>query len=262
MSHEAGQVIETAVRGATNILLAASNTPSVRRFVYTSSSTAVYMPGYHGTPQRSVTQWTWNDGTVAYVQRHHENIPNPTPGVHDGYMIYATSKTLAEKAVWQWVDNHKPNFNVNVVLPSMTFGKHLNSEESSSTAYVLSAFFQSESRDDEGYGIVKSIQPQYFIDVQDVARLHVAALVARDMKNERFLGFAEPFNWNTVLEVWRRRFPGRKFPEDVVYEGSGWDESDVDTPKRKAESMMKSVGYFGFEVCLERSLLKAVDGLK
>lgn len=36
---------------------------------------------------------------------------------------------------------------------------------------------------------------EWFIDVQDDARLHVAAITNGDVSNERIFGFAEPFNW-------------------------------------------------------------------
>jgi hypothetical protein len=35
---------------------------------------------------------------------------------------------------------------------------------------------------------------EYFVDAQDTARLHVAALIDTDIQNERILAFAEPFN--------------------------------------------------------------------
>ncbi|KAH7114202.1 hypothetical protein B0J11DRAFT_553555 [Dendryphion nanum] len=264
ISTDAAMIIRSVIKGATNILIAASTTPSIKRFIYTSSSTALYMPGLHGTGKQNVSQWTWNDRTVAYVESQingTQNATAPTPGIHDGYVVYAASKTLAEKAVWTWVDKHSPSFAVNVVIPGMTFGGSLKADGRCAETCALSTFFKSVSREDKGYRIVRNIQPQYFVDVQDAARLHVAALMAGDVQNERLLGFAEPFNWNVVLNIWRQGFPGRTFPGNVKYEGSGWDDSDATTARQRAESVMRRVGYFGFEVSLERSLLKAVEGL-
>lgn len=36
---------------------------------------------------------------------------------------------------------------------------------------------------------------EWFIDVQDSARLHVAALANPDFENERIIGYAEHFTW-------------------------------------------------------------------
>lgn len=265
MTADAETSINNSLRVATNILQAASRYPSVKRVVYTSSSAALYLPGINGTPEQIVTQWTWNDQSVGYVQAlidSGKSDPGFRLGVHDEYMIYGASRTLAEKAVWEWVDEHDPHYTVNVVIPSTTFGRPLEGSKYSSRAHFLPTFFQCETGEDEAYQITQNIHPQYFIDVQDAARLHVAALIAPDVKNERLLGFSESFNWNAVLNIWRQGFPGRVFPRDVEYRGSGWDDTDATEAQQRAESIMKSVGYYGFEVSLERSLLKAVEGLR
>ncbi|KAB5555072.1 hypothetical protein GE09DRAFT_1123420 [Coniochaeta sp. 2T2.1] len=48
---------------------------------------------------------------------------------------------------------------------------------------------------------------EYFIDVDDAGRLHVAAAV---LPNLRIFGFAERFNWDIVLDIFRKHMPGRK----------------------------------------------------
>lgn len=46
------------------------------------------------------------------------------------------------------------------------------------------------------YGLILHLE--WFVDVQDTARLHVAALTKPDIKNERMFTFSEPFNWKYV----------------------------------------------------------------
>ena len=45
------------------------------------------------------------------------------------------------------------------------------------------------------------------VSVQDQARLHLAALVDPDVKNERLYALAYPFSINQILEIWRKRYP-------------------------------------------------------
>ena len=42
------------------------------------------------------------------------------------------------------------------------------------------------------------LELEWYIDVQDTARLHVAAVINPDVQNERIFGFADPFNWKYV----------------------------------------------------------------
>lgn len=42
--------------------------------------------------------------------------------------------------------------------------------------------------------VLLTLIQEWFVDVQDTARLHVAALVNPNIQNERILALAEPFN--------------------------------------------------------------------
>jgi hypothetical protein len=51
------------------------------------------------------------------------------------------------------------------------------------------------------------LPPQHYINVQDAARLHVAALIYKEIKNERLLGYLSPSNWNHFLAALRKSHP-------------------------------------------------------
>jgi nucleoside-diphosphate-sugar epimerase len=265
LSPDAKSVTNTVVNGTLNALESASKAPSVKRFVYTSSAHAAYMSGVHGTPRHTITTSSWNEPTASYIQGlltsdPSHTTPNPYPGVPDGYMVYAASKVHAEQAVWRFVKDKHPTFVVNTALPSITFGRPLDPTRPSSTAFIIQALFQSKTKEDLGAQIARTVQPQYFTDVQDNARLHVAALLSPEAANERLFGCTESFNWNQVLDVFRTEYPEKTFVEDFAYEGSGKDESDVEALRKRSEEVMRSVGYEGFGVGLEESLKQAVRG--
>ena len=93
------------------------------------------------------------------------------------------------------------------------------------------------------------------VNVKDVARLHVAALVEPDVQRERLFAFAEPFNYNDVMRTLRKLDPKRKIPGDI--EDDSRDFSTVDT-KRSVE-LLKRMGRDGF-TGLEDSVRENVGG--
>ena len=56
----------------------------------------------------------------------------------------------------------------------------------------------------------------WFVDIDDIPRLHAAALARKSIQNERIFAFAVPFSWNQVLGILRKKFPKREFPADVL----------------------------------------------
>lgn len=95
------EVVGDAVKGALNALKSASKEPGIKRFVLTSSSCATTMP----KPGKKFTvhKDTWNDEAVKLAKEKDA----------DSFMIYAASKTEAERQVWDWVKKNKPSFIVN-----------------------------------------------------------------------------------------------------------------------------------------------------
>jgi hypothetical protein len=81
------------------------------------------------------------------------------------------------------------------------------------------------------------VPAQYFIDVRDTAKLHVAALVDNETSNERLWGFAEPYNWNIVLDIFRRLWPRNDFVSELP--GLAKDESTL--PTESALKALKAV---------------------
>lgn len=94
--------------------------------------------------------------------------------------------------------------------------------------------------------------PQYYINVQDNARVHVGALIYPDVNSERLFTFAHPFNWNDILAVFRKLYPDRHFMEDMPELGR--DLSKV--ANGRAEEILKQFGRPGW-TSLEDSIRDA-----
>ncbi|KAL7940088.1 hypothetical protein V8C42DRAFT_356483 [Trichoderma barbatum] len=217
------KVIPFAVSFAVNALQAAYKEPSVKRFVFTSSSAAAVISSPE-IPVATITEDSWTDFIVDAAWA--ETPYNPERGM----VTYAASKNQAEKAVWKFhKENYqkRPDLTVNTVLPNFNFGKSLDREKQ-----------------------------EYYIDVDDAGRLHVAAAVLPKVEDQRIFGFAGRFNWDTVLDIFRKHVPGRKFPDKF----SGGEDGNEIIPRGKAEQLLRDLGRPGW-TSLEESILANIEGL-
>lgn len=93
-------VIPPTVNGAINGLKAAYASPSVKRFVLTSSSSAVLIPEAGQDDNVTLDQDSYADELVRRVETDLE------PGFVRACLVYGASKVLAEQAVWRF---HREN---------------------------------------------------------------------------------------------------------------------------------------------------------
>merc|ERR1711915_858645 len=106
-SNNPDEVIPPTVKGTLNILKSASKEPSIKSVVYTSSSTAALLP--EANKEITVTKDTWNQKAIEMAYQ-----PDP-----NGFVVYGASKTMAEKAFWEAIEQTKPPFQTSAVLPDV-----------------------------------------------------------------------------------------------------------------------------------------------
>lgn len=96
--------------------------------------------------------------------------------------------------------------------------------------------------------------PEYFVDVQDAARLHVAATILPQVQNQRIFAFAGKFSWDLIMDIMRKRDPSRKIPDNF----SGGEDPNVIQPRDKAEKLLQDLGLPGF-TSLEQSIANNLE---
>ncbi|KAL1966625.1 hypothetical protein VTN77DRAFT_4036 [Rasamsonia byssochlamydoides] len=237
-------VIPSAVKLTLNALQAAAKQPSIKRFVLTSSSTAALVP----KPNQEgvvVEKDTWNDEAVAAAW------DEATPAEARPYVVYAASKVEAEKAAWKWVETHKPGFVLNAVLPNFNSGPILHPEIRGSTMGWARNLLKGDA------SAMNLLPPQYFVDVRDNARLHIAALLDPNIHSERLFAFAHEFNWTDIIQLFRKLRPNNtRIPDPPANEGR--DLSDI-RPRKRAEEILRS--FFGKSwTGLEESFAAGIEG--
>ena len=161
---DANELIVPAREGALRVLRAARDA-SVKRVVLTSSFAAI---GY-GQKPRSVPfdETNWTD----------PNAPDVQP--------YAKSKTVAERAAWDFIAREGGSLELSVVNPVGVFGPVLGPDLSSSIQLLRRML----------NGAMPGVLRLYFgvVDVRDVADLHIRAMTHPVAKGERFLAVAGDF---------------------------------------------------------------------
>jgi nucleoside-diphosphate-sugar epimerase len=239
-------IIDEIVTTVMTAFESAFKEPSIKRFVLTSSAWAAAFP--KPGVKFSITAKDWNEQTITDAWAEGQPQSN-------GMSIYAAGKTQAEKAAWKFIEEKKPHFSFNTVLPETVFGPILSPSNQGipSTAGFVKMLFEGQ-----GIDFLKMVQPQYFIDVVDSAKLHVAALIYPSVENERLLGYAQPWNWNDVLQIISEMYPEKTF---VEYLDIGRDVSTV--ANGRALEVLKEVygmeDWTGLEESVKGNVKSFVD---
>ncbi|KAM0354829.1 hypothetical protein ACHAPU_000656 [Fusarium lateritium] len=188
---------EASVRA---IMAAAAKEPSVKEVAFTSSIMAVALP--IASNDISVDRDTWNDVVVEMV-----SAPPPYHPSHTMF-VYAAGKYAAEKEVWRLVNETKPNFTVNVICPFGIVGEPLHKKHVESPANWIAKIFNGEKEQ------LDAFPASFFSDVQDVATLHTALILDKEVKNTRLHAWGRPTHWNDFFAVLRRLRPQKDFVAD------------------------------------------------
>ncbi|KIW21283.1 hypothetical protein PV08_01863 [Exophiala spinifera] len=245
-SYDPNEAVPMVVQGALNALKAAAKEPLVRRVVMTSSSTAAASPVPN--VEFVIDEKTWNDEAVKAAWA-----PPPYEGEQRKLDVYSATKTQSEQAAWKWVEENKPEFVLNAVLPNANIGVVLSPEHQgtpSTVGWVKAVWDGFKGQEQLAFN-----PPQYYVNVQDTARVHVGALIYPDVQSERLFAFAHPFNWNDILASFRKLYPEHHFIDDIP--DLGRDLSRV--ANGRAEEIVKRFGRAGW-TSLEESIRDATLG--
>lgn len=185
------ELIRPATDGALRVLKA-SRAAGVKRVVMTSSMAAI--------------AYGWGENRPAVLTEEHWSNPD---NLKDN-TAYTRSKTIAERAAWDYVNGEGEGLELAVINPAAVLGPVMSGDLSASLELLtmpLSGKIPAVPR--IGFGIV---------DVRDVAAAQVAAMTVPGAAGERFL-VSQPFMWfSDVADVLREAFPAyaRKLPKGTM----------------------------------------------
>jgi len=208
-------LLDPAIIGTTDILRQVKKSaPGVKRVVITSSFASIVDANRSG-PDTTYSEKDWNPISKDEAA---ENAGNG----------YRASKTFAEKASWDFIEQEQPNFTLAAMCPPLVLGPivhYLNSLDSLNTSNQRVLNIMTGKTKDE----LPAGAPFLFVDVRDLALGHVLAMEKEEAANKRFFFTAGYFNSRDIMEIIRKNFPdleknlppkdvkGGDYPEGGVY---------------------------------------------
>ena len=184
-------LIRPAVDGALRAVKAA-HAAGVTRVVMTSSTAAISgSPLPPGDTSYDETNWTDPDA----------------PGI----TAYTKSKTLAERAVWDYVANQAPEIALTMINPGFVVGAPLDRHFGTSVDLIKRVL---RARD--------PMLPQFgfaTVDVQDVAEMHVIVIDRAETHGQRIMT-VDRFLWfKDIAQTLKTAFPKRRIVTRVAPNG-------------------------------------------
>ncbi|KAF3937826.1 Dihydroflavonol-4-reductase [Dactylella cylindrospora] len=210
-------VIRTAKEGSLSIIRSAkAEGKDVKTFIMMSSVVAILDLSVQAP--HVFTESDWNQSAYPLSLKLGKDTPGP--------VIYLASKTEAERAIWKFRDEEKPDFNVISINPAWVSGPPFvppkDASKISETIYAIWEFFSGKENPE---GLTTGAGT--YVHVYDVARLFVWAAENAEVANgERYLALGGKGGNQAIKDILREAYPNRrdKIPEGTPSEGylPGW----------------------------------------
>ncbi|KAH7091796.1 putative dihydroflavonal-4-reductase [Auriculariales sp. MPI-PUGE-AT-0066] len=189
------QMLEPAVKGTIGVLESVhTHAPSVKRVVITSSAVAFLDLAKGPWPGKVYNESDWNPLTWE------ESAKPGNPMVN-----YVGSKTVAERAAWDFMEKATSKFDLVTLCPPFVFGPHSNDQSLDSLNTSNWVLWQLLS------GSAAEVPPtslHCWVDVSTAAQAHVMALTVPEAGGKRFyIGADEHWSFQDAADIFRDSFP-------------------------------------------------------
>jgi dihydroflavonol-4-reductase len=176
-------LIRPAVEGTLRAMRAAKSA-GVKRVILTSSVAAIYgrdLPA--GVIEYDETMWT--------------DVTHPV-----GRVAYTKSKTLAEKAAWDFIESDDSKIEITTINPVLVLGAPLDENFGASISLVERIF--------KGKDPMLPDLKFAIVDVRDVAKMHVDSIKNDATKGERILASSETMSFVEIAMYLKSIYPKSK----------------------------------------------------
>ncbi|CAL1707943.1 unnamed protein product [Somion occarium] len=205
------ELIDPAIRGTLSILQSALKYgTNIRRIVITTSTAAMVRPT--NTPI-VFTEDDWNDASIQEVKEKSRDAP--------GYIKYFASKTLAERAAFDFVEKNKESIGWDLVTiaPPYPMINELSSPSSANAS--LAEWYQAILESAKSPEELKT-SGNAWADVRDIALAHVRAIQQPEAEG-RITVSADSFNWHDWVDVVHSLNPSPYPPNSYVQSDPSYD---------------------------------------
>ncbi|KAI0681948.1 NAD(P)-binding protein [Cerioporus squamosus] len=196
---EPEELIVPAVHGTTGILASAlKKAPSVKRIVITSSTAAVLTP--YPDP-RTFSEEDWNEASIAEVKEKGKDAT--------AIAKYRASKTLAERAAWDFWNKHKSevSWDLVVINPPFVFGPFLHEvDKPENLNESAREWYQTVVKGAKDNNALANVGSSY-VDVRDLGLAHALAVTKQEASGNRIIVSAGPYKWQDFVTVAHKYYP-------------------------------------------------------
>ncbi|ODN78724.1 hypothetical protein L202_04291 [Cryptococcus amylolentus CBS 6039] len=195
------ELIGPAVKGTTGVLESIQKyNPDVKRVVITSSVASIMCVDSVKSPY-TYTEKDWNVDSAAHVEKNGRQSA--------GFHSYLASKTLAEQALWKFIEEKKPSWDAVAINPPYVLGEiiHQCDKPESLNTSVASFYEWASGKKTEDDLPAPSGN---WVDVKDVALAHVRALTVPEAGGNRFIVGAGAFAGQDFVDGIHKNFPDVK----------------------------------------------------
>ncbi|ODN78404.1 hypothetical protein L202_04043 [Cryptococcus amylolentus CBS 6039] len=224
------ELVRPAVQGTTGILKSTqSYNPSVKRIVVTSSAVSILNIISNKAPHH-YTEESWNIDSVPYIKEH---------GTEDGGLhAYYASKTIAERALWEYVESEEPTWDAASINPVLVSGEVIHQcDKVEDLNASVAMIYQWASGQRSESDLLAPSGP--WVDVKDVALAHVRALTTPEAGGERFLLSAANATGQDFVDSIHKHFPDAKnVPVGRPGSSAAVNEQQNHLDGRKAEKVL------------------------
>jgi nucleoside-diphosphate-sugar epimerase len=227
------ELIRPAVDGTLAIMEACKQN-KVKRCVITSSCAAILAMAKADAPDPATGQ---------YDETCWSNPDRP-----EGMNGYFKSKTLAEKAAWNYVEElpAEDKFEVVTICPTFIQGPSLV------PGGVSVSFGESQLSGK------RETQPAYygFVDVRDVSKMHLLALTKPEAANQRFIAYSERVTGEAIAKALSDEFTKEGFKITMaVAEATSTPDATVSNAKARKVFGMDFISGTDSVVAMARSVV-------
>ena len=190
MPRDEAELIVPARQGNLNILSAAS-AAGVKRVVITSSSAAISYGQPPAGRSKTFDESDWSN-----------------PDLGTDITPYFKSKTISEKAAWEFMKDDKSGMEMSVVCPGLILGPLLEQDFNASSNVVIKMLD----------GSMPAIPQIGFdmVDVRSVASLLILAMEHPAAANQRYIGSAGYLTFSRVAAILKQTYPKMKIPSALL----------------------------------------------
>ncbi|CAH1447627.1 unnamed protein product [Lactuca virosa] len=180
------EILKPAVDGTLNVLRSCKKNPSLRRVVFTSSSSTVRVKDKFD-PEKPVDESSWSSVEIC-----------------EKYQIwYVLSKTMAEKAAWEFCNEN--GINLVTLLPSFLVGPSLPPTLCSTASDIL-GLLKGETERFKWHGRMG------YVHIDDVALCHIL-VYEHEKAQGRYLCSSTVINNDELVSILSSRYPTLPIPK-------------------------------------------------